>query len=66
MLSIKNFFKIFICAFVFSTLSGYSLAGGHTSPNSPNNLDNWDFDHDGNADALTDGLLLLRYALVMP
>ena len=59
MLSIKNFFKIFICAFVFSTLSGYSLAGGHTSPN---NLDNWDFDHDGNADALTDGLLLLRYA----
>lgn len=25
-------------------------------------INNWDFDHDGNADALTDGLLLLRYA----
>ena len=25
---------------------------------------NWDFDNDGFADALTDGLLLLRYAFV--
>jgi hypothetical protein len=32
------------------------------SDNSNNDFNTWDFDEDGNADALTDGLLLLRYA----
>jgi hypothetical protein len=42
-------FKVFLI--LFFTFSGNSLAENNS----------WDFDEDGNADALTDGLLLLRY-----
>jgi hypothetical protein len=38
------------------------ILGTIPSPNETEDQFSWDFDHDGNADALTDGLLLLRYA----
>ncbi|MGB1354177.1 MAG: hypothetical protein ACPG5K_09205, partial [Glaciecola sp.] len=60
MLSIKKFFKVCICVVVLGVFSSQSYAGGHGSP-SQNSIHNWDMDSDGNVDALTDGLLMLRY-----
>ena len=39
---------------------GHSYADGHDS-SSQNSMHNWDMDNDGALDALTDGLLMLRY-----
>ena len=43
-----------------SNASGYAFAP--EAYEMPINTGSWDFDADGNADALTDGMLLLRYA----
>jgi hypothetical protein len=43
-----------------SNAAGYDFAP--EAYDMPFSSGNWDFDEDGNADALTDGLLLLRYA----
>jgi CxxC motif-containing protein (DUF1111 family)/predicted lipoprotein with Yx(FWY)xxD motif len=58
---ISRFVKICLCAVVFFTFSNQLFAIAHGSPNSQDSLYNWDIDNDGNADALTDGLLMLRY-----
>ena len=59
MLNFTRFFKVFI--FINLLCLGVTqsfAAGGHGSPTGQQN---WDMDSDGNADALTDGLLMLRY-----
>ena len=58
----SKFFKVCLCVVAFSSVSGQLFAGGHSSPNAQSGIHNWDLDSDGNADALTDGLLMLRYA----
>ena len=63
MLRFNNF--AFIALFSL-TLGGLSLnafaGGGHGSPNSSTGFNSWDMDASGEADALTDGLLMLRYS----
>ena len=51
-----------MCAFLFCTFSNQSISAGHAESPSQDNLYNFDIDLDGNVDALTDGLLMLRYA----
>ncbi|MGB1334232.1 MAG: hypothetical protein ACPG57_04955, partial [Porticoccaceae bacterium] len=59
MLNFTRFFKVFICINLLCLGVTQSFAaGGHGSPTGQQN---WDMDSDGNADALTDGLLMLRY-----
>ena len=59
----NNFAFIALCSFTLSGLSLNAVAGGgHGSPYSPTGFNSWDMDANGEADALTDGLLLLRYS----
>ena len=59
----NNFAFIALCSFTLSGLSLNAFAGGgHGSPNSPTGFNSWDMDANGEADALTDGLLMLRYS----
>ena len=58
----KRFFQIGLCVISFSAVVNQAYAGGHASPSGDNNTFNWDMDANGQADALTDGLLMLRYS----
>lgn len=60
-----QFFKMIIVVLFIHIFSGFTdkafAAGGHGSPIDETDYASWDLDLDGQADALTDGLLLLRY-----
>ena len=62
----SRFNKLALIGLCSVSLSGLSLnavaGGGHGSPNSPTGFNSWDIDANGEADALTDGLLMLRYS----
>ena len=59
----NNFAFIALCSFTLSGLSLNTFAGGgHGSPDGYGGLYTWDMDGNGEADALTDGLLMLRYS----
>ena len=59
----NNFAFIALCSFTLSGLSLNAFAGGgHGSPDGYGGLYTWDMDGNGEADALTDGLLMLRYS----
>lgn len=62
----SRIYKLALIALCSVSLSGLSLnavaSGGHGSPNGYGALYTWDMDADGEADALTDGLLMLRYS----
>lgn len=62
MFNFTKYFKVILCAFLFCTFSNQSISAGHAESPSQDNLYNFDIDLDGNVDALTDGLLMLRYA----
>jgi CxxC motif-containing protein (DUF1111 family)/predicted lipoprotein with Yx(FWY)xxD motif len=62
----SRYIKLALIGLCSVSLSGISLnavaGGGHGSPNSPTGFNSWDMDANGEADALTDGLLMLRYS----
>jgi CxxC motif-containing protein (DUF1111 family)/predicted lipoprotein with Yx(FWY)xxD motif len=62
----SRFIKLALIGLCSVSLSGLSLnavaGGGHGSPNSSTGFNSWDMDANGEADALTDGLLMLRYS----
>ncbi len=59
----NNFAFIALCSFTLSGLSLNTVAGGgHGSPDGYGGLYTWDMDSNSEADALTDGLLMLRYS----
>jgi CxxC motif-containing protein (DUF1111 family)/predicted lipoprotein with Yx(FWY)xxD motif len=60
---LSKFVLIVLCSILLIGLSLNAVAGGgHGSPNGGASIHNWDMDVDGKADALTDGLLMLRYS----
>ncbi|MFP6833498.1 MAG: hypothetical protein VB914_01270, partial [Porticoccaceae bacterium] len=62
----SRFIKLALIGLCSVSLSGISLnafaGGGHGSPDGYGGLYTWDMDSNGEADALTDGLLMLRYS----
>ena len=62
----SRFIKLALIGLCSVSLSGLSLnasaGGGHGSPDGYGGLYTWDMDANGEADALTDGLLMLRYS----
>ena len=62
----SRFIKLALITLCSVSLSGISLnavaVGGHGSPDGYGGLYTWDMDSNGEADALTDGLLMLRYS----
>jgi CxxC motif-containing protein (DUF1111 family)/predicted lipoprotein with Yx(FWY)xxD motif len=62
----SRFIKLALIGLCTVSLSGISLnavaGGGHGSPDGYGGLYTWDMDGNGEADALTDGLLMLRYS----
>jgi CxxC motif-containing protein (DUF1111 family)/predicted lipoprotein with Yx(FWY)xxD motif len=58
---LSKFVLIALCSISLSGLSLKVVAGGHGSPGD-SSIYNWDMDANDEADALTDGLLMLRYS----
>ena len=58
-----KFALIGLCSVSLSVLSlKVAAGGGHGSPGGTSSFYSWDMDSNGEADALTDGLLMLRYS----